>query len=67
VEQKTGICLLPGTSITGQPWITVKPLSTNILTRRCGLFVREDNRSPLLQKLLDMALRRKRPALAVWT
>ena len=57
VEQKTGICLLPGTSITGQPGIVVKPLSTHVLTRRCGVFVREDNRSPLLQKLLDTSLR----------
>jgi DNA-binding transcriptional LysR family regulator len=57
VEQKTGICLLPGTSITGQPGIIVKPLSTHVLTRRCGVFVREDNRSPLLQKLLDTSLR----------
>ncbi|MHB8304280.1 MAG: LysR family substrate-binding domain-containing protein, partial [Acidobacteriaceae bacterium] len=57
VEQKTGICLLPGTSITGQPGITVKPLSTHVLTRRCGVFIREDNRSPLLQKLLDTSLR----------
>lgn len=57
VEQKTGICLLPGTSITGQPGITVKPLSTHVLTRRCGVFIRQDNRSPLLQKLLDTSLR----------
>ena len=57
VEQKTGICLLPATSVAGWPGITVKPLSTHVLMRRCGVFIREDNRSPLLQKLLEVSLR----------
>jgi hypothetical protein len=57
VEQKTGICLLPATSVTGWPGITVKPLSTHVLMRRCGVFIREDNRSPILQKLLEVSLR----------
>ncbi len=72
VEHGAGICLLPGTSVTGCPRIVVKPLSTHVLTRRCGVFVREDNRSPLLQKLLEFSLlqaedaRRKRgPASAM--
>jgi DNA-binding transcriptional LysR family regulator len=71
VEQGVGICLLPGTSVTGCRRIVVKPLSTHALMRRCGVFVREDNRSPLLQKLLEVSLlqaedaRRKRgPASA---
>lgn len=58
VEQKTGICLLPTTSVVaGRPGIAVKPLSTHVLMRRCGVFIREDNRSPLLQNLLDVSLR----------
>ncbi|MGC2160712.1 MAG: LysR family transcriptional regulator [Silvibacterium sp.] len=57
VDQKIGICLLPSTSIVGRPGITVRPLSTHVLMRRCGVFVREDNRSPLLQKLLDTSFR----------
>lgn len=57
VEQGAGICLLPGTSVAGHPRIAVKPLSTHVLMRRCGVFVREDNRSPLLQKLLEVSLR----------
>ena len=57
VEQKTGICLLPATSVAGWPGIIVIPLSTHVLMRRCGVFIREDNRSPLLQKLLDVSLR----------
>lgn len=56
VEQKTGICLLPSSSIAGRSAVTVRPLSTRVLLRRCGVFIREDSRSPLLQKLLDVSL-----------
>ena len=57
VEQKTGICLLSGSSVRGQSGLIVKPLSTHVLMRRCGVFVREDNRSPLLHKLVEASLR----------
>jgi DNA-binding transcriptional LysR family regulator len=57
VEQKTGICLLSVSSAVGRPGLVVKPLSTHVLVRRCGVFVREDNRSPLLQKLVEASLR----------
>jgi len=56
VEQRTGICLLPASSVASWPAIVVKPLSTHVLARRCGVFVREDNRSPLLQKLIEISL-----------
>jgi DNA-binding transcriptional LysR family regulator len=56
VEQKTGICLLPGSSIVGRSAVIARPLSTHILVRRCGVFIRENNRSPLLQKLIDISL-----------
>jgi DNA-binding transcriptional LysR family regulator len=56
VEQKTGICLLPGSSVVGHSGVTMKPLSTHVLKRYCGVFIRDDNHSPLLQKLLDVAL-----------
>jgi DNA-binding transcriptional LysR family regulator len=56
VEHKTGICLLPASSIASWPGIAIKPLSTRILMRRCAVFVREDNCSPLLQKLIEAAL-----------
>lgn len=56
VEQKVGICLLAGTSIVARSGITVRPLSTHVLMRRYGVFIREDNRSPLLQKLIEVAL-----------
>ncbi len=57
VEQKVGICLLAGTSIVARPGIIARPLSTRVLMRRCGVFIREDNKSPLLQKLIEVALR----------
>jgi DNA-binding transcriptional LysR family regulator len=59
VEQKIGICLLAGTSVVVRPGITVRSLSTRILMRRCGVFIREDNRSPILQKLVEIALRQR--------
>ncbi len=55
VEQKVGICLLAGTSIAGRTGVIAKPLSTNVLRRRSGVFIREDNHSPLLQKLLEIS------------
>jgi DNA-binding transcriptional LysR family regulator len=56
VEHKTGICLLTASSVANWPGIVVKPLSTHVLARRCGVFIREDNRSPLLQKLVEASL-----------
>ena len=61
VEQKVGVCLLAGTSIAGRTGVIAKPLSTNVLKRRSGVFIREDNHSPLLQKLLDIFLLRSNP------
>ncbi len=58
VEQKIGICLLAGTSIGGRTGVIAKPLSTNVLRRRSGVFIREDNHSPFLQKLLEISLLR---------
>ena len=57
VEQKVGLCLLPASSAAGRIGILTKPLSTHVLKRRCGVFIREDNRSSvLLQKLIEAAL-----------
>lgn len=57
VEQKAGLCLLPASSATGRTGILTKPLSTHVLKRRCGVIIREDNRSSvLLQKLIEAAL-----------
>jgi hypothetical protein len=56
VREKVGICLLAASSIVPQSGIAVKPLSTRVLMRRSGVFLREDSRSPLLRSLLDMVL-----------
>lgn len=56
VMHKVGICLLANTSIIARPGITVRPLSTRVLMRRSGIFTREDNRSPLLQKLIETVI-----------
>jgi len=58
VEQKVGLCLVAGTLIPDRLGLVVKPLSTHVLMRRCGVFVREDSRSPLLQKLIEISLLR---------
>lgn len=57
VEQKIGICLVPASAVASQPRFALKPLSTHVLMRRCGVFIREDNRSPLVQMLMDASLR----------
>ena len=56
VEQGAGLCLLPGSSASGHPGITVRHLSTHILKRRCCVFIRDDNHSPVLQNLVDVSL-----------
>jgi DNA-binding transcriptional LysR family regulator len=63
VSQKIGICLLASTDITARHGIVVRPLSTRILMRRSGVFLREDNRSPLLQKLVESVLRHTKTRL----
>jgi LysR family hca operon transcriptional activator len=56
VVQKIGICLLAASSVTVRQGVSVRPLSTRVLTRRSGIFIREDNRSPLTQKLIETVL-----------
>ena len=64
VQQNSGICLLPASSAIGRSGVLIKPLSTQVLKRRCGVFIREDNHSsPLLQKLIEAALEWAKPPL----
>jgi LysR family hydrogen peroxide-inducible transcriptional activator len=56
VVEKVGICLLAATSVTLRQGISLRPLSTRVLKRRSGMFIREDNRSPLIQKLIETIL-----------
>jgi DNA-binding transcriptional LysR family regulator len=60
VKEKVGICLLAPSSVVPQPGIAVKPLSTRVLMRRTGVFHREDNRSPLVQTLVETVLQQVR-------
>jgi len=63
VVQKIGICLLASSSIVARQGIVVCSLSTHILMRRSGVFLREDSRSPLLQWLIDTALQQTKARL----
>jgi DNA-binding transcriptional LysR family regulator len=54
-EQKVGVCLL-GASAASRPGVISKPLTPGILTRKSGVFAREDSRHPALKALLEMAL-----------
>lgn len=56
VEQRRGFCLLPASAVAGRQGIVMKPLSTHVLMRRSGVFIREDNPFPLVHKLVDTAL-----------
>ncbi len=58
VAQKLGICFLAGSSAVTRPGVMIRPMSTKFLKRRSGIFVREDNHSPLLQRLIDTLLKR---------
>ncbi len=61
VEHKLGICLLARSSAVVRSGIVIKPIATSILVRKSGVFVREDNHSPLLQKFVSMAIERTEP------
>jgi LysR family transcriptional regulator, benzoate and cis,cis-muconate-responsive activator of ben and cat genes len=58
VAQRIGICFLSTTSAVTRPGVVVRPVSTRLLTRKSGIFVREDNRAPLIQKLVDEVIRK---------
>jgi DNA-binding transcriptional LysR family regulator len=56
VEQKVGICLLTASNIRVRASVVAKPLSPQTLTRKCGLFVREDNRHSSLKSFVELIL-----------
>ncbi len=58
VAHRIGLCFLSTTSAVARPGVVVRPLSSRLLTRKSGIFVREDNRAPLIQKLVDEVIRR---------
>jgi DNA-binding transcriptional LysR family regulator len=57
VQQKIGICLLEASAVM-HPELVAKPLSVRVLTRKSGLYVREDNRHPALNSFVDLVTER---------
>ena len=57
-EQRVGLCLVAASSLRARNSVAARMLSPRTLTRRCGLFVREDNRHPLLKSLVDLLLKK---------
>ncbi len=56
VEQRVGLCMVAVSN--AKPSVVSKPLLPQTLKRRCGLFVREDNRHPALKQFVDLVLER---------
>ncbi len=58
VENRIGVCLLARSSVVMRSGIAIKPIAARLLTRKCGVFLREDNRSPLIEKYVKMAIQK---------
>jgi DNA-binding transcriptional LysR family regulator len=56
VEQKVGVCLLANSSVSARRGVTARPLATRLLRRRSGVFIREDNHSPLIQRFVKLMI-----------
>ena len=54
VEQRIGVCFLSRSSASLGRNIVSKPLSTRILTRKCGIFFQEGNRHPLIRSFISL-------------
>jgi DNA-binding transcriptional LysR family regulator len=61
VAQKFGLCLLARSSALAHHGIVFKPVAARMLVRKSGIFVREDNRNPLLRKFIDLLLEATEP------
>ncbi len=55
IEHNMGISLL-SSSASQSPAIVAKPLSVKTLTRKTGLYIREDNRHPAVNEFVNLAL-----------
>jgi DNA-binding transcriptional LysR family regulator len=58
VEQQIGVCFLARSSAMLGRSVVTKPLFTNILTRKCGIFYREENAHPLIRKFVTLVSER---------
>ncbi|MHB1936784.1 MAG: LysR family transcriptional regulator [Acidobacteriaceae bacterium] len=52
VEQGIGVCFLSQSAASQNSAIVAIPLSTRILTRKCGVFYRDDNHHPTLRRFV---------------
>jgi len=55
VENRIGICLLGGSAVA-HAGVVAKPLEPRVLTRKCGLFLREDSRHPTVQAFVEFTI-----------
>jgi DNA-binding transcriptional LysR family regulator len=62
VEQGMGACFLSHSAASQNPAVVKKPLSTRILTRKCGVFFREDNKHPTLHNFVEALSRNVKQA-----
>lgn len=58
VEQRIGICFLARSSASLNKDIVTKPLFTNFLTRKCGIFYREENTHPMIRRFVALITER---------
>jgi LysR family transcriptional regulator, benzoate and cis,cis-muconate-responsive activator of ben and cat genes len=54
VERQIGVCFLSRSSAMLGRSVVTKPLFTNVLTRKCGIFYREGNAHPLIRKFVAL-------------
>lgn len=54
VEQQVGVCFLCRSLAALGRNIVTKPLFTSALTRKCGIFYREENAQPLIRKFVAL-------------
>lgn len=63
VDQRIGVCFLSRSAASLNRGIISKPLSSRILTRKSGIFAREDNQHPLIRSFVSLITERIRVRL----
>ena len=58
VEQRLGICLVGASAPAGRRGVVVKQLSPQWLTRKSGIFFRQDNTHPVVKRFVEIVLQR---------
>ncbi len=58
VEQRLGICLVAASAPAGRRGVVVKPLTPQGLTRKSGMFLRQDNTHPVVKRFVEIVLQR---------